>query len=66
MVFGKVPYTSTNAMQMYAEIQNKKILDTECFTFNGYKASKKVTDFLREVLMIDKAKRMGWKQLIKH
>jgi serine/threonine protein kinase len=31
MIFGKVPYTSTNATQMYSEIQTKKILDTEQF-----------------------------------
>ena len=31
MIFGKVPFSSTNANQMYFEIQNKKILDTEQF-----------------------------------
>jgi hypothetical protein len=66
MVFGKVPYTSTNAILMWNEIQTKKILHTEQFEFNGHKASKEVTKFLREVLCIDKKKRLGWKDLINH
>jgi serine/threonine protein kinase len=66
MVFGKFPYTSTNATLMYHEIQTKKILNTECFEYNGYKASKQVTDFLRALLTVDKRKRLGWKELVKH
>jgi len=66
MIFGKVPYTSTNAILMWNEIQTKKILNTEQFEFNDYKASKEVTKFLREVICIDKKKRLGWKDLINH
>ena len=66
MIFGKLPYTSTNATLMYHEIQTKSILNTECYEYNGYKASKRVTGFLKEVLTIDKHKRLGWKELIKH
>ena len=47
MIFGKVPYISTTANQMYQEIKSKKILNTENFTFNNYTASKEVTNFLR-------------------
>ena len=47
MIFGKLPYNSTNATLLYHEIQTKKLFNTECFEFNGQKASKKVTDFLR-------------------
>jgi len=47
MIFGKVPYTSTTANQMYFEIKSKKILSTETFTFNNCTASKEVTKFLK-------------------
>jgi serine/threonine-protein kinase ULK/ATG1 len=66
MVFGKVPYTSTNAILMYNEIQTKQILDTDQFEFNNYKTSKEVTKFLREIICIDKSKRLGWKELLDH
>lgn len=39
MIFGQVPYRSTNANQMYEEIRSKKILERETFTFNNYTAS---------------------------
>jgi hypothetical protein len=51
---------------MYNEIQTKKILHTEQFEYNGHKASREVTKFLREVICIDKKKRLGWKDLIDH
>ena len=51
---------------MYNEIQTKKILDTEQFECNNYKASKEVTKFLREIICIDKSKRLGWKELLEH
>ena len=64
MIYGKVPYDSTNAQRMYTEIQNKKILDTENFTYNGYSASKQVTTFLKDCLTVKADKRLGWKQLV--
>ena len=66
MVFGKVPYTSTNAILMYNEIQTKKILHTEQFEYNDFKASREVTEFLREVICIKTADRLGWRDLINH
>jgi serine/threonine protein kinase len=66
MIFGKVPYTSVSAAQMYQEIKSKKILNSETFTYNGYTASKEVTTFLREVMVIENDNRLGWKSLVKH
>lgn len=66
MIFGKVPYVSTTANQMYHEIKTKEILKTETFTFNNYTASREVTNFLREILVIESDKRLGWRELINH
>lgn len=45
---------------------NKKILETERFSFNGYTASKAVTAFLRDVLKVDPKERLDWKALLNH
>lgn len=66
MVFGQVPYRSTTAHQMYEEIRSKKLFQTENFTYNNYTASKDVTLFLKEVLVVDSNKRLGWKELVSH
>lgn len=66
MVFGKVPYTSTTAQAMYQEIKNKKILNSERFTYNDYTASKELTSFLKELLVVETKNRLGWKEIIKH
>ena len=50
-----------NSAEMAKTIAAKKILDSDEYTCNGYKASKRVTSFLREVINIDKKKRLGWK-----
>jgi hypothetical protein len=61
MIFGKPPYDSKSAYRMYNEIKSKKILDTEEFTYNNYTASKEVTSFLKQVLVIDPKERLDWK-----
>jgi serine/threonine protein kinase len=61
MVFGKPPYDSKKAERMYNEIKSKKILDTEEFTYNNYTASKEVTSFLKQVLVVDPKDRLDWK-----
>lgn len=66
MVFGQVPYRSTTAHQMYEEIKSKKILQADKFTYNSYTASQEVTRFLKDVLVVDPARRLGWKELVTH
>lgn len=51
---------------MYEEIKSKKILNTEQFFFNNYKASKEVTSFLKDILIVESKQRMGWKELLNH
>lgn len=66
MVFGEVPYDSKTANRICEQIRTKKILNTERFTFNEYTASKEVTAFLREVLVVDPKERLDWTELQKH
>lgn len=61
MVYGKEPYDSKSANRMYQEITNKVILNTERFTYNGYTASKEVTSFLKQVLVVESKDRLNWK-----
>lgn len=61
MVYGKEPYDSKSANKMYHEINNKKILNTERFTYNDYTASKEVTSFLKQVLVVESKDRLNWK-----
>ena len=53
MVFGKPPFSSVTYAEMYAEIQSYKLLSRETLSFNKHTASKEVTTFLKQVLVIE-------------
>lgn len=66
MVYGKVPFNSRDRTDMIKEIDSNDILSSDKFVYNGVKASREIQNFLRQILVIDQRKRIGWKELLKH
>ena len=67
MLFGQYPFERTNSYaQAYAEIKKFDIGQGPTYTRNNRTSSPKVTKFLREVLTMDTAQRLGWKEILNH
>lgn len=63
MIYGRLPYEPMKSAEMYEQIIKKEIFPNGG-KINGVLPSKEALTLLKNLLVVDQHKRMGWEELI--